>query len=224
MASQISLSSTQTAIAIIAPTHLSEEIDSIRSLHDKAFGKWQPHINILYPFVPLESLNDAITIIRETLASEQTPKLKIEFDDIGIFKHRQNATVYLKPSVETEESLQQLSALLLSCLSTSKKFVSKNGSEYHPHLTLGQVNLNNDGELDYLNEKAQRLVTIKWDAEHLVVLKRNPSGKMVLVEELSIGNFDAQSKRPISSSTEEIQTHRQPLLKSKLSSSWRGWR
>jgi poly(A) polymerase Pap1/2'-5' RNA ligase/uncharacterized protein (UPF0248 family)/endonuclease/exonuclease/phosphatase family metal-dependent hydrolase len=224
MAMATSLSSTQTALAIVAPTHLSAEIDTIRSLHDKAFGKWQPHINVLYPFVPLESLNDAIKIIRAAVLDDQAQRLRIEFDDIGVFRHRKNATVYLKPTIETDEPLQQLRNHLLSSLSSSGKFECKNGSEYNPHLTLGQVNLNNNGDLEYLDEKSRKLLTIDWEATHLVVLKRTSSGEMLSVEEIPLGSLDSQPKKLTNSTGENATSHRRSTPKSIASSSWRGWR
>src|SRR5580658_8595563 len=99
MATPISLSSsTKTALALVAPDHLCSEIDGIRSIHDKAFGKWDAHINILYPFVPLDRLDTTISELRKALLDESRGSLKIILDDVGVFKHRKNATVFLKPS------------------------------------------------------------------------------------------------------------------------------
>jgi 2'-5' RNA ligase/endonuclease/exonuclease/phosphatase family metal-dependent hydrolase len=224
MASPTRFSSTQTALAILAPTHLSAEIDTIRSFHDKAFGKWQPHINILYPFVPLDSLSNAVKIIRAGLLDERNTKFKLEFDDIGVFRHRNNATVYLKPTTETEEQLQQLRTHLISCLGADKTVQSMNGLEYRPHLTLGQANLNSDGELDVLDEKARKLLTIEWDTAQLIVLKRNNLGEMVCSEELQLRPLDSQVGQSNQLAAGDNPTRRSLVAKTTASSSWRGWR
>src|SRR5882757_9121031 len=62
------LSSTQTALALIVPSHLQPEINAIRKIHDKAYRKWEPHINILYPFVDTSLLSSAITTLHAHLS------------------------------------------------------------------------------------------------------------------------------------------------------------
>jgi hypothetical protein len=54
------LSSTQTALAVVVPYSHSGDIDALRSVHDKSFRKWPPHLNILYPFVDPEHLESAL--------------------------------------------------------------------------------------------------------------------------------------------------------------------
>src|ERR1700760_3515011 len=224
MAASTIHSSTQTALAILVPPHLSAEIDTIRSLHDKAFGKWQPHINILYPFVPLDCLNNVVRTIRAGFVNERNTKLRLEFDGVGVFRHRKNATVYLKPTVESEEQLQQLRTHLISCIGATNMAQPINGSEYHPHLTVGQANLNRDGELDVLDEKAKKLLTIEWDTMQLAVLKRTPSGQMISSEELPLNYLNYQVGQSSLLVAGEKPSRRSFTSKPIVSSSWRGWR
>jgi hypothetical protein len=42
----------QSALCIIPPEDLWEPIQHIRRERDKAFPRWMPHINLLYPFYP----------------------------------------------------------------------------------------------------------------------------------------------------------------------------
>jgi 2'-5' RNA ligase len=47
------------ACCIIPPEELWESIETIREQHDKSFGRWMPHINLSWPFVPPEQLKQA---------------------------------------------------------------------------------------------------------------------------------------------------------------------
>ncbi|WPJ61484.1 hypothetical protein SMAC4_01794 [Sordaria macrospora] len=57
------LNSHDTALAIIPPPHLWGPINSLRALYDKAYHKWPPHINLIYPFVSPEDLQDAASLV-----------------------------------------------------------------------------------------------------------------------------------------------------------------
>ncbi|KAK3955438.1 2'-5' RNA ligase superfamily-domain-containing protein [Pseudoneurospora amorphoporcata] len=56
------LTSYDTALAIIPPPHLWPPINSLRALYDKAYHKWPPHINLIYPFVEPGDLEDAASL------------------------------------------------------------------------------------------------------------------------------------------------------------------
>ena len=40
----------KSAVCIIPPEHLWGPIQAIRKKHDRAFKRWMPHVNLLYPF------------------------------------------------------------------------------------------------------------------------------------------------------------------------------
>ena len=73
LASAIPLHSHDAALCIIPPKHLWPVVDNLRALYDKAYGKWPPHVNLLYPFVRVESLEKAVsqttTLFRREKAS-----------------------------------------------------------------------------------------------------------------------------------------------------------
>ncbi|KAG4432918.1 hypothetical protein IFR05_011589, partial [Cadophora sp. M221] len=104
------LTSTSTALALLLPIHLSSDINALRRIHDKSYTKWPPHINILYPFIPILSLHHAIPLLQTHLSSLPFSKLHVTLDDVGVFKHRKNATVFLKPDEEIDDVLRRLRA------------------------------------------------------------------------------------------------------------------
>lgn len=201
------LSSYQTALAILLPSSSPyyKDISTLRSLYDKNFEIWPAHINLLYPFVAPEYLPTAVDTIRKYLTirynstdSEAVPPLTIKLDTAGIWKHSDNATVYLSESAHSEDNSTEpgnlkLSALrqeLLNLFSTSAGVEAR---EYTPHLTIGQTALNEEVMMGLLG-KAQKLVAnagsdgIQWNASRLVVFQRGAAKSgMKIVSEVALG-------------------------------------
>ena len=186
---QFQFTSTQTALAFIVPEHIQSEINSLRRIHDKAFNKWQPHINILYPFVEPSGLSSAVAILRESL--NKAKSFKVSADEVGVFRHRKNATVFLKPGVESEENICSLRRDLVSALGCKERDGTHDGT-FRPHLTVGQAGLNG-AAIEKLIEKVGKLVSLNWEGSTLAVLKREISGEMKIVGELSLGALDDDS-------------------------------
>jgi 2'-5' RNA ligase len=186
--SHFPLTSTQTALTLIVPQNLEAELNSLRRIHDKAFRKWDPHINILYPFVEPTRLFSAVAILRETLRETHSKRVRINLDEVGVFKHRKNATVFLKPDVESEESASQLRKILVHALGCNERDGTHDGV-FRPHLTVGQAALN-DNSINKLVEQVEKLVGLGWESMSLAVLRRESSGEMRVVEELRLGNLE----------------------------------
>ncbi len=69
--------------------------------HDKAFKRWMPHINLLYPFVQVKN-NDykyQISNIGKTMEKCGVTKFSVMFsaDSVGFFEHSANFNVWIKP-------------------------------------------------------------------------------------------------------------------------------
>ncbi len=50
------------ALALLPPTELCEQIENVRKAHDKAFERWPPHINLLFPFIPEMYMEQAVPL------------------------------------------------------------------------------------------------------------------------------------------------------------------
>lgn len=184
--SEFQLTSTQTAIAVLVPAHLHQDVNALRSIHDKAYRKWQPHINLLYPFVEPARLSSALSILRESLRNER--QFLVRCNEVADFKHRKNATVFLKPEKSSEDALQRLRTRLVESLGCNERDGTYDG-EYRPHLTIGQAALTG-GSIDRLTTKVQKLAGIEWELITLAVLQRDVSGEMKVIEELPLGGSE----------------------------------
>jgi len=187
------LTSTQTAVALIVPSQFQPEINSLRKIHDKAYRKWEPHINILYPFVDPSQLGAAITALRKILQTEQVGNFNTSLVGVGTFTHRRNATVFLKPSLESEKGLCHLRGVLVRALGCDEKDGTHDGT-FKPHLTMGQAGLKGV-DVERLVGKVEKLVGLEWEGKVLAVLKREGTGEMRLVEELALGGDSGDAEQ-----------------------------
>ncbi|KAH9215550.1 hypothetical protein DL95DRAFT_523221 [Leptodontidium sp. 2 PMI_412] len=195
------LTSTETALAILLPAHLSSDITSIRLIHDKSASKWPAHINILYPFIPTLFLSHAIPLLQTHLSSLPFSSLHINLNDVGVFKHRKNATVFLRPDEESEGALVRLRRGLTGVIGCEEGEGTVEGV-FRPHLGVGQAGMlggrrgNERGigrEVERLSELVRKIVAgggLEWDVKGLVVLRREVGGEMSVLEELRFGDED----------------------------------
>jgi 2'-5' RNA ligase len=104
----------------------------MRKAHDKAFDRWMPHINLLFPFVTEETLADRQAALLATV--QALGPFHLTFVEIDFFAKREEATIVAKPLSKPVDALDMLHKRLLEvfpeCRRTDHPFV--------PHLTLGQ--------------------------------------------------------------------------------------
>jgi 2'-5' RNA ligase superfamily len=53
---KLEVTSYETALCVVPPLSYCREVDKLRELYDKAYGRWPPHINLIYPFVGIDHL------------------------------------------------------------------------------------------------------------------------------------------------------------------------
>eukprot|EP00047_Mylnosiga_fluctuans_P005694 m.242138 g.242138 ORF g.242138 m.242138 type:complete len:173 (+) comp13971_c0_seq1:54-572(+) len=105
-------------------------VDEIRAEHDKAFGRWMPHINFIFPFIAEDRLDDAAARLRTELAAMQPFDLRL--DDIGSFSQRDKATVHLRSRDNAAMTA------LFAAIQRALPEVPVKHAQFHPHMTLGQ--------------------------------------------------------------------------------------
>jgi|GEM_PF-4369319 len=120
---------TSTALAFVIPLEFHDKINEIRSKNDKAFQRWMPHINFIFPFVPLSEFDTIGSRLEDEL--QYTLAFDLHLDEIGYFDQGEKVTIHLKTSNESK---------LLKLNNQIKKVCSKNQSknQFHPHVTIGQ--------------------------------------------------------------------------------------
>lgn len=155
-----------TALCIIPPQTLWPAINRLRSLNDKAYAKWPPHINLVYPFVYPEVLADAADILSHLDLTGVLP-LQASIVDADAFVHNKYNTLYLKPDSKSGRDLHALSNNVRSALGWQPQ------PHFQPHMTVGQ---SEDAESDthkFLLNKARLLAPISWDVTQLAIMVRD---------------------------------------------------
>ena len=141
-----------TACVIVPPKEFCESIQEIRKKYDKQFKRWMPHINLIYPFRPIEYFNDLINRFCETCKNIES--FTVSLKNFRFFHHNpQNYTIWVYP--EPIESIKKLQLELIKTIPDCNDLNNfENG--YTPHLSVGQVK----GKLNLL--KTIELLQKQW--------------------------------------------------------------
>jgi 2'-5' RNA ligase len=127
--------SSRSAVAIVPPESVWDPINAIRKRHDKQFVRWMPHINLVFPFVHPDRLDEE----QERLAAAcvAVGPWEVTLEAFHHFKHSSNrASVWLDP--QPREPLEALYSALVAQfphLDTAHRFAAG----FTPHLTVGQA-------------------------------------------------------------------------------------
>ena len=178
--SAFALKSYDTALCIIPPQHQCEEIDKLRSLYDKAYEKWPPHINLVYPFVNSEQLPRAKELLETHLrtAFADVSPVTATLGGAGIFKHKKDTTIFLQEKDGREEQV------LTSLRSEVLQALGQKSTPHVFHLTVGQAEDNSVAARQFLVDKINFLPEIEFEVSSLVILTR----------EKTVGKTDATSQ------------------------------
>jgi 2'-5' RNA ligase/endonuclease/exonuclease/phosphatase family metal-dependent hydrolase len=174
LASLIATSSHDTALCLVPPKLACQSVDRLRSLYDKAWLKWPPHVNIFYPFVRPESLERACGLILDCLQSATEHPFKpfeLQLNAVGVFTHKPGGTIFLHDKDrERVAKLTQLRDLLFA--STGQQNGPQNEQPYNMHLTVAQSDDTGTDAHHFLVQKASLLPPVEWQVGELHVLIR----------------------------------------------------
>lgn len=125
----------RSALCVVLPCGVMDAVQAIRREHDRSFGRWPPHVNLLYPFVPEAAAGAHVAALSAALR-DMLP-FRVTFGEFKHFRHTQRSyTLWLEPApreqfLELQRRVQRVFPALTD-LSTIEAF------GYTPHLSLGQ--------------------------------------------------------------------------------------
>eukprot|EP00052_Salpingoeca_macrocollata_P016462 m.132272 g.132272 ORF g.132272 m.132272 type:complete len:192 (+) comp20059_c0_seq1:122-697(+) len=111
-------------------------IQEIRKTHDKAFKRWPPHINMLWPFHPEPLVAASAEKLRARLATVEP--FTLTFDRLSYFQQKQACTVHLAPTSNPPGALQALQAIMVEVFPECTELSTRSPHGFTPHLTLAQ--------------------------------------------------------------------------------------
>lgn len=171
----LSTTSHDTALCIIPPRHLWPRINRLRALYDKAYTKWPPHINLVYPCVQIESLARAAEFVQDVIRQQQHTSsgrggsLRVSLGAADVFAHRHHNTIFLYDD-DGEGWAKHLSDLRVAIL---EALGQKDKGDIRFHMTIGQSDDVNAPWHHSLVQKARLLPRVEWEVDEVHLLVRD---------------------------------------------------
>ena len=170
---------TCTALAFVLPERYGSKVEPIRRSHDKAYVRWMPHINFLFPFFPERTLDSVAERLTKDLAN--VPAFILNLDEIGFFPIGYENTYHLSASDSS-----QMKALYDSVRKTLHEFKQAK-RDFHPHLTLGQWSKPEDPTA-MLKESVGSVEVL---VDRLYIITRTKDGPFTIRNEIPLGAFSS---------------------------------
>ncbi|KAI0386064.1 hypothetical protein F5Y04DRAFT_245391 [Hypomontagnella monticulosa] len=157
----------ETALCVIPPKHLWPVIDNLRRVYDSAYKKWPPHINLVYPFVPIQDLQRASeAIISKLHKLDGADQIDIQLDTADCFPNQKRSVFYIHDQeLRPGPVLTDLREVILESLGRVS-----DGTQLH--LTVGQGKV--DSPLhEHTWQKAKTVPALCWKVDKLCILVRD---------------------------------------------------
>ena len=171
--------SVKSALAIVIPDEHHNSINEIRSKYDKAYPRWMPHINLIYPFVEVFNSDE----LEKELKTFGQPYISIVLNDIGYFKQGSTVTYHLKSTdKDTEYNLNEIYKMVKS----SCHDIKIKHDKFNPRVTLAQSDKSEiDNMMKLLKEWLQNN-PIKFNINVISQLKRSDTSPFSVHKEFLI--------------------------------------
>lgn len=166
--SSISINSYDTALCIVPPRRFWPSVDRLRALYDKAYEKWPPHVNLIYPFVRPDALPVAVEHIQSALSRrEDSDTVSVCLNQAGEFQHKHDNTIFLHD--DGKDRTFHLKKLRRDILRSLGQVAQQN---FQMHMTVAQSGDASSSMHRFLKEKVKLLPQIEWEAQELYILVR----------------------------------------------------
>jgi len=123
----------KSAIVIIPPESVWDSIQAIRKVHDKAYSRWMPHINLIYPFVPDNQFANVVATVTKSLS--QFSAFNVKFQKLNYFSH---GTMWLQADTQPAGKVESIQLALEQAFPICNDLSQKSDHGFTAHLSLGQ--------------------------------------------------------------------------------------
>ncbi|ELR14718.1 Endonuclease/exonuclease/phosphatase family protein [Acanthamoeba castellanii str. Neff] len=173
------------AIIVSPPKDTWGPIQDIRLKFDKAYKRWMPHINLIYPFFPQSQFESVLPELKAGLAG--VAPFTVRFETFDYFEHgASSCTLFLKPTVQPPNALRELQAALERVFPACNEQSTKSEDGFHAHLTVGQFR----GKAMAERKKAELLRSwkpIEWRVDHVQLISRTSTDPFEVINTVPLG-------------------------------------
>jgi len=171
------------AVVIIPPENVWTPIQEIRKIHDRQINRWMPHVNLFYPFRPINEFNKLEKDFHKIC--QQINSFKISLKIFNYFPHgHQRYTIWLNP--EPDKLIIELQKKLLRIIPDCND-VNNHNNGFTPHLSVGQIR--GKKELSSLLEKLQNQweeLTFIVNSIFFISREKNKSSKFRIEKKIAL--------------------------------------
>lgn len=156
------------ALVLVPPMRTWPAIQAIRSELDPSYGRWMPHVNLIYGFVPEARFAAAAAAIAAVL--REHPTIELRFGELRRFDHRSSTSLWIALEGDPPDALRELQATLQTLFPACREQAERCAAGYTPHLTVAKIR-GTEAEIAATLERLRpRVPTGAWtvDAVHLI--------------------------------------------------------
>jgi 2'-5' RNA ligase len=172
-----------TACCIIPPEDVWPQIQQIRAQNDKSFGMWMPHINFLFPFIPVGQFTQGAEILRNNADFQQIRPFRVRLSEL--YYVVDSKYIWVIPEVLTDTEPQtkskgkkkeikkkdKLCELQAAVQRVFSHCTHTGGGEFNAHLTLGQWT--KDTIKQAQNELQANWIPIEFEVNQICMISRD---------------------------------------------------
>ena len=181
----------KSALCIIPPKNLWEKIQAIRMIHDPAYKRWMPHINIFFPFINEKYFTEIAQYIQEEIIDKNNiQKFNISLNKFDVFDRirgslsgsmsTKNETMFLNPS-GCNDNMQEIFNALKGDWQIC---ANKHGGGFSPHLTVGKFQMKDMEK--YMKDFQRNWTKITWQCENIYLISRRGNDPFVIRHTLTL--------------------------------------
>lgn len=156
-----------TAIAFLVQDEQQiERINAVRRKYDRAFPRWSPHVNLLFPFVPETQFEDVAARL-EASKLKEVAAFEVTLEEFASFKQgKDKLTFNLQPSKADAKKMTEVFDIVRHVIPEAPP----KHMPFKPHLTLGQCSKTEAADRE--REVRETVGPLRWTIDSVCLIAR----------------------------------------------------
>jgi len=160
-----------TSIVVMPPPNQWNQIQDVRALHDTGYVRWPPHINMAYPFLPYNKLEEGAKQL--TAALRSIKPFPLRFEDFDVFEHgKSSCTVWLKPKPEPSDALHVLQQIMEREFPDCNELSHISEKGFVPHLSVANDFRTKKHSLQQVEVFKQKIQPFEFIVKEVYIISR----------------------------------------------------